>query len=174
MKSWTEIWKFLPDRNLPQKEKWQQILLFPAWEVKHAQNGVWSGSEWMNNWLNERMSKQGEWCTRLAGCELWLQGSHGLNFPGEAMNMNEWTSWTFPLMEKTQVTLLEGRTERPHCHSGVSSSGVKNRLLESWQKHSHVASSLLSFKLRKLEIKMMISALCAVKDQSLTCSNKLL
>lgn len=111
MKSWTEIWKFLPDRNLPQKEKWQQILLFPAWEVKHAQNGVWSGSEWMNNWLNERMSKQGEWCTRLAGCELWLQGSHGLNFPGEAMNMNEWTSWTFPLMEKDTGDLA-GRKDR--------------------------------------------------------------
>lgn len=39
--------------------------------------------------MNKPMSKQGVQGTRLAGHELWLHGSCGINFPGEAMNMNE-------------------------------------------------------------------------------------
>lgn len=72
------------------------------------------------------------------------------------------------------VTVLAEMPKCTACRSGVCSSCapscVKHRLLESCQDHSPTAS----FRLRKLEIKMIRSTLCTVKDQSLSCSNKLL
>lgn len=76
-----------------------------SWTCPDSDLGIWSESERMN----EHVSEQDVWCTRLTGHELQLQGSHGLNFPGEAMNMDESTPevlhgkrWRWPCWQEGQ------------------------------------------------------------------------
>lgn len=46
------------------------------------------GAMWEQALLTGCMSEQAV-VTRLTGHDLWLQSSHSLRFPAEAMNMNE-------------------------------------------------------------------------------------